>query len=401
MEDPSFRPPTELLARAAARAAEMPAPEDLGRLPEALPAAGLGEAAALDLLAGPVLGGAARLGGAEAFAHMDPPTPWIAWVLTLWNASRNQNLLHPATAPVARAAEARVVGWLAPVFGMDGGHLCAGSTLANLTALWSAREIAGARRVVASAAAHVSVQKSAAILGLGHETVPTDAAGRMALPADAELDDACLVLTAGTTGTGAVDPLALAGRAAWTHVDAAWAGALRLSPRHSRLLDGIERADSVALSSHKWLFQPKDQSLVLFRDTARAHGAVSFGGSYLAAPNVGVQGSRGAAAVVLLGTLLAWGHDGIGARIDRCMAAAEALAEGVAARPGLALWRPPVTGVVNFRAPGLGTDALLARLPAGMLSRTEIDGAPWLRAVAANPEADSAAALAALDAALA
>jgi hypothetical protein len=82
-------------------------------------------------------GGRAVLGGeeldaGEAMAHMDPPTPWITWAVALWNARLNQNLLHPATAPFAREAEACVVEWLAPFFGMNGGHMTAGSSLANL-----------------------------------------------------------------------------------------------------------------------------------------------------------------------------------------------------------------------------------------------------------------------------
>src|SRR5713101_3216767 len=104
-----------------------------------------------------------------------------------------------------------------------------------------------------------------------------------------------------------LDPLKFVGKAAWTHVDAAWAGPLRLSEPHKDRLAGIEQADSVAVSAHKLLFQPKESGLVLFRDVARANDAISFGGSYLAVANVGVLGSHGAVAVPLLGTLLAWG----------------------------------------------------------------------------------------------
>jgi L-2,4-diaminobutyrate decarboxylase len=119
-------------------------------LPIELPYVGMGSTAALNSLAPSIFGGAARLGEATSFAHMDPPTPWITWAMTLWNASLNQNLLHPATAPVARQMEQRVVAWLAPFFGMNGGHMVPGSTVANLTALWSARECAGVSEVIAS-----------------------------------------------------------------------------------------------------------------------------------------------------------------------------------------------------------------------------------------------------------
>ncbi|MCE2692537.1 MAG: pyridoxal-dependent decarboxylase [Rubrivivax sp.] len=220
-------------------------------LPLDWPAAGLGSGAVLEQMAPLVLGGAGRLGQASAFAHMDPPTPWLSWAATLWNAALNQNLLHPATAPVARDIEARVVAWLAPFFGMDGGHLTPGSTVANLTALWAARECAGIQEVLASQSAHLSVQKAAHLLGLRFRGLPVDPSGALHADAlDGDLSRSALVLTAGTTSTGAVDPLCLAGRAAWTHVDAAWAGPLRLSPTHALRLAGIEAADSVAVSAH-------------------------------------------------------------------------------------------------------------------------------------------------------
>jgi hypothetical protein len=211
-------------------------------------------------------------------------------------AAVNQNLLHPDTGPVARLLEPLVVGWLAPVFGMGGGHLVPGSTLANLTALWAARDLAGTRTVVTSTAAHLSIAKAARLLGMELPQIPADERQRIQprlLPVD--LARCAVVLTAGTVATGAVDPLDAGQGAAWRHVDAAWAGPLRLS-RHARLLDGIQAADSVTVSAHKWLYQPKECAMVLFADPDAAHQALSFGGGYLAAPNVGLLGSHGTAA---------------------------------------------------------------------------------------------------------
>lgn len=360
-------------------------------LPIELPQLGIGSTAALNSLAPNILGGAARLGEATSFAHMDPPTPWITWAMTLWNASLNQNLLHPATAPVARQMEQRVVAWLAPFFGMDGGHMTPGSTVANLTALWSARECAGVNQVIASEGSHLSIAKAAHILGLKYLSVPIDANGSMdsaQLPAD--LSKSALVLTAGATSTGAIDPFILAGRAAWTHVDAAWAGPLRLS-KHAQLLAGIESADSVAVSAHKWLFQPKESALILFKDTEKAHASVSFGGAYLATSNVGVLGSHGATATALLATLLAWGRDGIAQRIEHCMDLARCLRDFVAADERLELYAEPQTGIVVWRPKDKNLfDQILQRLPVGSTSTTSIAGGKWFRNVAANPSADIA-----------
>ena len=229
-----------------------------------------------------------------------------------------------------------------------------------------------------------------------------DAGGRIiaeALPAD--LLCSALVLAAGTTSTGAVDDLGLIGRAAWMHVDAAWAGPLRLSPTHASLLDGIEQADSVCMSAHKWFFQPKESALVLFRNAAATHQSISYGGAYLAAPNIGLLGSHGATSVPLLATLIAWGRYSLAERIDRCMAAADALAAFIAPNDRLDLLCPPTTGVVIWRPRNVDTiDALFAKLPEGSVSKTALDSGPWLRNVAANPNVDVALLCKAIAAAL-
>ncbi len=311
----------------------------------------------------------------------------VTWALALWNASLNQNLLHPATAPVARNIEQLVISWLAPYFGMQGGHMTPGCTVANLTALWAARENAGVTEVIASEGAHLSIAKAAHLLGLRYRTIASDRTGAMIAEAlEGDLSRTVLVLTAGTTSGGRLDPLTLAGRAGWTHIDAAWAGPLRLSARHGDRLTGVERADSVAVSAHKWLFQPKESAFVLFRDVASAHAAVSFGGAYLATPNIGVLGSHGAAATPLLATLLAWGGTGVASRIDRCMEMAERLADFVAQDADLELLARPETGVVNWRPRVVERiDAFYGLLPEGSTSRTVIAGEPWFRNVAANP----------------
>ena len=311
MIEKDFKPDVKKLQRAAELLLQSAEGSSASKLPDALPEHGIGSEAALETLAPMVVGDAARLGDATAFAHMDPPTPWIAAATTMWNAALNQNLLHPDLAPVARDAEARVLRWLAPWFGMRGGHMVPGSTVANLTALWAARETAGVTRVVASDAAHISVPKAAHILGLEFVEAASDAHGCLdtsALPR--QLDKSVVVLTAGTTANGAIDPLSITHDAGWTHIDAAWAGPLALTDAYRDRLDGLDRADSVAVSAHKWMFQPKESALIMFRDVDSAHRAISFGADYLATPNIGVLGSHGAVAVPLLATLLFMGQSG-------------------------------------------------------------------------------------------
>lgn len=367
------------------------APDSRVVIPPTLPEDGVGSLKTLERLAPSVLGGATHLGDATAFAHKDPPTPWVTWATTLWNASLNQNLLHPETAPVARQMEESVLDWLCPYFGMQGGHMTPGSSAANLTALWAARECADIKEVVASEAAHLSIKKAAHILGLAFSAVRVDSTGALCpddLPTD--LSHSVLVLTSGTTSVGALDSLGLAGRAAWTHVDAAWGGPLRLTCYADRL-SGIEYADSVAVSSHKWLFQPKESALIMFRNVAKAHDAISFGGSYLSVPNIGLLGSHGATAIPLLAMLWSWGRVGLAKRIEHCVQMADTLAQYLAKDSRVELLGQPQTAIVVWRPRQVHlVEQIIKQLRVGIASIVTINNEKWIRHTAANPNADIA-----------
>ena len=128
---------------------------------------------------------------------------------------------------------------------------------------------------------------------------------------------------------------------------------------------------------------------MLFRDSAKAHAALSFGGEYLAVPTIGILGSHGAIAVPLMATLLAWGRQGLAARIEKCMQFAARLAQFVNDEPLLELLAPPQTGIVVWRVRDNAAFANVhGRLPAGLASTTTIAGERWFRCVAANPDAD-------------
>ena len=357
-------------------------------LPRDLRAEGLGEEKTLDVLAFHVLGRAAALDHPLAFAHMDPPTPWITWATSLWNSRLNQNLLHPSISPFASEAEKKVMSWITPFFGMNGGHMCSGSTVANLTALWAARDVGKVTKIVASKDAHLSIQKSAQILGLPFECIKTDEVGRIDRCSLGDITDAALVLTAGTTAAGAIDPLDLASHAGWSHIDAAWAGPLRMTREYGYLLDGIEMADSVAVSAHKWFYQPKDSALIMFRSPRDCDQALSLSSDYLAKPNTGLQGSRGAAAIPLLATLLAWGSNGVAERVCRSMRHAKNFAAKIDDDERLMLWAEPKTGIVLFRPKFLPVCDFQQCLPRNMFSICRVDGQDWLRAVAVNPMLD-------------
>jgi aromatic-L-amino-acid decarboxylase len=196
--------------------------------------------------------------------------------------------------------EQQTVRWLGEFVGFDraaAGILVSGGSAANLTALLVAlRAVAEpdadrrAMRVYASAETHFSVSKAAAALGVGFEPVPADrdrrldpTALREAIAADraAGLLPICVVANAGTTATGAVDPLdavaaVATGAGVWMHVDGAYGAPAAADPASRGLFAGLDRADSVCIDAHKWLYAPVDCSALLVHDaaaTARAFGA--------------------------------------------------------------------------------------------------------------------------------
>ncbi|MAZ98742.1 MAG: aspartate aminotransferase family protein [Rhodospirillaceae bacterium] len=358
--------------------------------PDKLPEFGIGERITIEKLAPVVFGDAANLGSPNAFAHMDPPTPWITWVTTLWNASLNQNLLHPDVSPKAMLFEKQVIRWLSPLFGMNGGHMTPGSTISNLTALWVARDSMGVKDIVASKAAHLSIQKAANLLGLNLKKINTNAKGEMdlnSIPKD--LSRSALVLTAGTTITGAIDNLNLEQNAAWVHVDAAWAGPLRISNKHGHLLKGVEHANSVAISGHKWFFQPKESGLILFRDTQSANKTISANSGYLSSANVGLLGSHGAIGLPLLATLMAWGKQGLIGRLEKTMELSVQLWTSLQNNPNVIVFDQPVTGVILWRPKdNIDTKELFTKMPIGSASLVTLNDKYWIRHVAANPQAD-------------
>lgn len=357
-------------------------------LPEEIPEKGLGENKTLKSLASKLVGIEEKLGKESAFAHMDPPTPWISWIVSSWKAALNQNLLHPSTSRFSKIAEDTVISWLSKFYGQSGGQMVPGSTIANLSALWVARDQKKITKVIASDQSHVSIKKACQILGLEYEEVPSKE--NLQLDADQISNmvnsTTALVLTAGTTSSGTIDPLREY-QFPWVHVDAAWGGPIKLSKKYQNLLKGIEKADSIAISAHKLFFQPKDSALLFFKDWDRAKKTISFGGSYLAEPNVGVMGSKGAMAEPLLATLLCWGREGFEKRIDRCMDNSLEFAKRISSESKLELFEMPQTGVTLWRPKNSKWEKSVLGY-SGSFSTTSIKGEKWIRNVSANPNLD-------------
>jgi len=208
-------------------------------------------------------------------------------------------------APGLIAIEAGVVRWMAGLFGLpdtSSGILLSGGSVANLTATVAARSRLGDEFghgvVYTSERAHHSVTKAARIAGIHPDrirVIPADASLRLdtalletAIAADAAAGLAPMMITvsAGTTDTGTVDPLAECARiaeaaGAWLHVDAAYGGFFVLTERGRERLAGIELADSITVDAHKSLFMPFGTGGLLVRDESQLVDSLEGRGSYM------------------------------------------------------------------------------------------------------------------------
>ncbi|MEU6312759.1 aspartate aminotransferase family protein [Streptomyces sp. NPDC047014] len=292
-------------------------------------------------------------------------------------------------------------------------------------------------RIFTSEASHFSVQKSAAMLGLGYEaviSVPVDRNRRMDTSVLAlELEECAaeglfpmaVVATGGTTDFGSIDPLPEIARltaehSAWMHVDAAYGCGLLISPTRRHLLDGIEHADSVTVDYHKSFFQPVSSSAMLVRDRDTLKHA-TYHADYLnprrmaeeRIPNQvdkSIQTTRRFDALKLWMTLRIMGADGLGSLFDEVISLA---AEGygiLAADPRFEVVVEPQISTLVFRfLPGDEVPADLldeAQLHArkalfasgeAVVAGTKVDGKQYLKFTLLNPQTTTADITAVLD----
>ena len=281
------------------------------------------------------------------------------------------------------------------------GVLVSGGSAANMTALACAREAllgAMSERVVAyvSDQAHSSVARAARVLGFRPEQVrvlPTDERFRMrpdalvdAMDADlrAGLRPLFVSASAGSTNTGAVDPLPELAeicreRGAWLHVDASYGGFAVLTGRGRRLLQGMELADSVTLDPHKWLYQPFECGCLLVRRGHYLREAFEITPDYLKDTEVlarevnfadrGVQLSRMCRALKLWVSLKYFGVAAFRTAIDRSLDLAREAQARIESSDDLELLVPATLGVVCFRRrfENVDDEDELARLNAGLV----------------------------------
>jgi aromatic-L-amino-acid decarboxylase len=333
----------------------------------------------------------------------------------------------------ATPLERQTVRWTGEFVGFAAsadGLMAAGGTISNLTALTAAREralpgvryegITGHRLALyCSAEAHYSVHRAAEVLGIGGRNVRSiaiDDSRRMDPAACAAAIDAdrragvvpvAVVATAGTTLTGAVDDLGAlaevcAAREVWLHVDGAYGLPAAATALAGHLFAGLDRADSVTVDAHKWLYVPKACSVLLVRDRDDLEAAFTHDESYI--PHTDredvhpvdrtLEYSRPLSALKLWLAFRVHGAQAIRAAIERNLRQALLLAELVREHPRLELLVDPQLSAVCFRhlppehMPAVEHNAALAAAINAegriLLAPATVDGVPCLRACFVN-----------------
>src|SRR3954464_8795478 len=363
----------------------------------------------LDQLEHDVLGPMSRLAHPGYFAFIPASSTFAGALGDLIAAALDIDVGSWMSAAGPSQLELVVLDWFKSWIGYPPeaeGILASGGSAANITALACARESlvgAGSDSAVAYVAdqTHSSVARAARLIGFRPDqlrVLPTDAAHRLrvdaltgAVEADrqAGLQPLIVVANAGATNTGAVDPLhALADfchtHALWLHVDAAYGGFASLSERGRRDLTGIERADSVTLDPHKWLYQPIECGSVLVRDGWRLKEAFTISPDYLVDyksdevnfADLGLQLTRGARALKIWLSINHFGLDAFRQAVDRAIDLAHLAEQRVSESEALELMSPASLGIVCFRRRFVGVtdEDTIAQLNSELVQGFETTG---------------------------
>ena len=311
------------------------------------------------------------------------------------------------------------MGWLRQLIGLPNafeGIIYDTASISSLHAIAAAREAAVPQvrqlglagradvprlRVYCSDQAHSSIDKGVILAGLGHQAlrrIPSDTEFRMRpdeLRAAIDEDRAAGVLpiavvaTVGTTSTTSVDPVAAIAdicesEHVWLHIDAAYAGVAAMLPEHAHILAGADRADSLVVNPHKWLFTPFDLSAFFCRRMDVVRQAFALTPEYLKTPDAarnlmdtGVQLGRRFRSLKLWMILRYFGAEGVRDRLRYHIALAQELAGWVDASPDFERLAPTPFSVVCFRARPrfrAWTEAELARLNEAVMKRVNDSG---------------------------
>ncbi|EIA3112471.1 putative pyridoxal-dependent aspartate 1-decarboxylase [Vibrio cholerae] len=342
--------------------------------------------------------------------HMTSALPYFLMPLSKIMIALNQNLVKIETSKAFTPLERQVLGMIHRLIYGETDHFyqqwmhsaehslgafCSGGTIANITALWVARnnalkaegdfpgvEKAGLFKamrhygheglaILVSERGHYSLKKAADVLGIGQEglvAVKTDAHNRIC-PHDLEqkitelkankIKVFAVVGVAGTTETGNIDPLHTIAQICQReqihfHIDAAWGGATLMSNRYRGLLDGVELADSVTIDAHKQLYIPMGAGMVLFKDP-NAMRSIEHHAQYIlrqGSKDLGshtLEGSRSGMAMLVYASMHIISRPGYQLLIDQSIEKARYFADLIDAQTDFELVSQPELCLLTYR----------------------------------------------------
>jgi aromatic-L-amino-acid/L-tryptophan decarboxylase len=375
-----------------------------GKLPESPPDQGEPFADVLRDLDEILLPGITHWQSPRFFAYFAVSAAEPGILAELLAATLNSVAFIWRTSPASTELEALTLDWTAQLLGLpDGwhGHIEDTASVSTIAALAAAREQTGGRFVVCSEEAHSSVERAARLLGLETRKVPLDDEFRLRADAVDLTDAAAVVATVGTTSTTSVDPvpeLADLCEAAgvWLHVDAAYAGSAWVCPEFRWSQAGVERADSLVVNAHKWLFAPMDCSLLWSRRPEALRAAFSLVPEYLrtsdeaeSLSDYGPALGRRFRSLKLWTVLRCYGREGLQARIREAVRLAELFESWVRREPGWEVCAPRRFSVVCFRrdASDEENEAIVERVNRSgemFLSHTRLNGRYVIRLAIGN-----------------
>jgi aromatic-L-amino-acid/L-tryptophan decarboxylase len=321
----------------------------------------------------------------------------------LLTAALNVNAMTWLSSPAGTELELTVLDWLAQLIGLPRGwhgHIEDTASTSTVAALAAARTLRPGGIVYASEQANFSVEKAARLVGLEFRPVEVDDEFRMRT--DFPLDDAtAVVATVGTTGTTSVDPVPELARrceeaGVWLHIDAAYAGSAAICPELRWCLDGCDRADSIVVNPHKWLFTPMDCSTMWTRRPEVFYETFALRPDYLASTDSAVDlkdygpalGRRFRALKLWL-VLRMYGADGLRALIREHVRLAQLFASWVEAEPGWEVVAPHPFSTVCFRHVEADNDELARHATATgklFVATTKLRGQTAIRLAIGNAQ---------------
>jgi glutamate/tyrosine decarboxylase-like PLP-dependent enzyme len=405
------------------RPVQLPAEQrTFGELKDRMPEFGEDAAAVLDDICRELVDKGFHVPSANYFGLMNPTPTYMAVLAEAMVAALNPQLATLARSQLASKIEHETVRWIGERIGWNAhepsyGTFTSGGNEANFSGLALALAAKfpdsvengvatiGAQPVFyASSEGHHSLDKSAGLLGLGRKALrrlPVNECVQLdpqkleaAIRADLSAGHKpfCVVATAGTTNSGAIDDLvALADICAhhglWLHVDGAYGAAAIFSDRHRSLVRGLERADSVTIDPHKWLAMPFAAGVILTRHTEMLERAFAVTTPYMPRVagarlidnfKISTQWSRRMNSLKLWLTLRVHGRQAYEELIDRQLGLARGFADWVRTSAHYELAAPQVLPIVNFRVKGLDDESALAAANLAVVEAVTRDGRRWI-----------------------